>query len=130
MNAQNRAHAAYASPVAAYRSARDTEYQLLARVTARLHHAMQDGDAHFASLAAALNQNRQIWVTFAIDLAGPGNALPDGLRTQLLGLAQFVIDETDSVLGGQAKPDALIDINLSIMRGLKGFGDTGAMVTT
>lgn len=129
MNAQNRAHAAYASPVAAYRSARDTEYRLLARITSRLRHALQAGDADFSTLATALFENRNVWIAFAIDLASPENGLPEVLRGQLLSLAQYVVRQTDMVLGNQADASVLVDINLSVMRGLSGQADLNHEVT-
>ncbi len=49
-----------------------------------------------------------------------GNKLPDALRAQLIGLAEFVRKHGMQVLAGKASIVPLIDINTSIMRGLRG----------
>jgi flagellar protein FlaF len=48
------------------------------------------------------------------------NRLPAALRAQLLSLAEFVRRHSMQVLGGRGSVAALIDINTSIMRGLRG----------
>ncbi len=48
------------------------------------------------------------------------NKLPDALRAQLIGLAEFVRKHSLQVLAGKASIVPLIDINTSIMRGLRG----------
>ena len=92
----------------------------MARITSRLRSASRADAVDFPALAAALNDNRTLWTTFAVDLAGDGNALPQALRLQLLNLAQFVHNQTDAVLSGTDDAQALIDINLAVMRGLTG----------
>ncbi len=120
MNAHAQAMAAYAAPDAVRKTPRAVEYDIFARVTAQLRRAQADGPAAFPALAAALDENRRLWVALAADLATPDNALPDALRGQLLGLAQFTLTHTSAVLAGQADAQALVDTNLAIMRGLAG----------
>ena len=56
----------------------------------------------------------------AADLADPGNGLPDALKAQLLSLARFSLRHSDRVLAGNATSAVLIDVNISIMKGLRG----------
>jgi flagellar protein FlaF len=102
------------------RSARGTEFEIFARVTRRLTTAMK-GDA-FPALAAALHENRQLWTALAVDLADDANALPPGLRAQLFYLAEFTLAHSAQVLAGNATPEALVDINTAVMKGLAGPG--------
>jgi flagellar protein FlaF len=110
----------YAQPVPGLKSARATEYEIIARITARLHSAAQDLPISFPELAAALDDNRKLWVAFASDVALPDNALPHQLRIQVLNLAQFTLAHTAQVLRENADVAPLIDINLAIMKGLSG----------
>jgi flagellar biosynthesis activator protein FlaF len=118
------ARSAYASPGAPVRTARSTEYDAIARITARLKAAVTSQPPGFAQLAAALHDNRRLWTTLAADVADPGNALPDALRAQLLYLAEFTDQHSRKVLAREADADALIEINTAVMRGLR--GDRGA----
>jgi flagellar protein FlaF len=49
-----------------------------------------------------------------------GNALPVELRAQLISLAEWVRRHSHAVLSGHDGVAPLIDINTSIMRGLRG----------
>lgn len=123
MNAHAKALAAYGTPTNAHKTPRSIEYDVFAQITARLRDARAGGSKSFPQLVSALHQNRKLWSELAFDLASPGNQLPDGLRAQLLGLAQFTLNHTDAVVKGMADAEVLIDLNIAIMRGLKGQGD-------
>lgn len=125
MNAHAHALAvtAYGAPSAACKSPRSVEYELLSRITSRLRAARDAKPFVFAALTDAIDENRKLWVALAVDLAAPENSLPQGLRLQRPGLTQFSLRHTDAVLNGDESPDALIDINLAILRGLSGMGD-------
>jgi flagellar protein FlaF len=97
---------------------RDVEYQLFSRVTGRLNRAIQP-NASFAELAAALDENSRLWREIALDVAAAENGLPQGLRAQLFYLYEFTAAHTQKVLRNQADASALIDVNTSIMRGLR-----------
>lgn len=121
MSAPALAQGAYRTQMHATRAPRDTEYDLLARITGRLRQAAADrGVTAFPALAAAMHENRRLWTAFAVDLADPGNALPRDLRARLFHLSEFVSVHTDRVLAGEARPEALIEVNLAVMRGLHG----------
>jgi flagellar biosynthesis activator protein FlaF len=103
---------------AAVRSARDTEYDAFSRITRQLRQT----DRRCATIEAiqAVHLNNELWTALAADLAAPGNALPDEVKAGLLSLAGFSIRRGHACLQGEATTDALIDINLSIMKGLRG----------
>jgi flagellar protein FlaF len=87
-------------------------------VTKRLR-AASAPDAPFPDLASAIHDNRSLWSLFALDLALPTNGLPGELRDRLLSLAHFVEDHSSKVLKETATVDVLIDINTSVMKGLR-----------
>jgi flagellar protein FlaF len=120
MNAHALACAAYGQPNIAQKSPRSAEYDVIARITSRLRSTIESTPQNFALLAEALHDNRTLWMELAIDLAGSGNGLPGPLRMQLLQLAQFTLSHTDKVLADQADPAILVEVNLSILRGLAG----------
>lgn len=99
---------------------RAQEYDVIARITARMRAAQSTAPMNFPALAAALSDNRKLWVELATDVALPANPLPIALKTQILNLAQFTIDQTERVLNGTGTPEALIELNIAIMKGLSG----------
>ncbi|WP_134724590.1 flagellar biosynthesis regulator FlaF [Paracoccus luteus] len=98
------------------RTPRDIEYDAFARATRQLQQAAQG----HGSLAAAAHLNTQLWQILASDLAEADNGLPDPLRAGLLSLAIFSIRHGQAVMARGISPDALIDVNLTIMKGLRG----------
>lgn len=117
---------AYGRPNPACRSARNIEYDLIARVTQRLRTAWETRRQSFATLAAALHENNQMWSTLAADVAEPENALPAPLRAQLFYLFQFTAEHSRAVLNNGASAEVLIDINTAVMRGLRGPDSGGS----
>lgn len=97
---------------------REIEYQLFSQITGRLHRAGTDA-VSFPDLAEALNDNLTLWRTIALDVATEDNELPEMLRAQLFYLYEFTDAHTKKVLRREADATALIDVNRSIMRGLK-----------
>nr|WP_242481608.1 flagellar biosynthesis regulator FlaF [Paracraurococcus ruber] len=112
------AAAAYGSVIRETETPRDIEYRVLARTTDQLETAAQPG-AGPTALPAALHDNRMVWTAFAADLASPGNAWDDAGKARLISLAAWVVAESERVLQGAKPPNALIEINRIIMRGLK-----------
>ena len=104
----------------ALKTPRDVEYDTLARITGRLQSALPHRPGQTGpDLVATLNRNRELWTVFATDLAHPDNGLPVDLRARLFYLAQFTVRHTASVLAGSASIDALVDINMAVLRGLR-----------
>lgn len=107
---------AYGNP--ALRGARDTEYDIFSRVTRMLRQA--PGECKAVATIDAVSKNNELWSLLAADLSHPDNALPDDVKAGLLSLAGYAIRHGNAVLAGGGTTDVLIDINLSVMRGLRG----------
>ena len=117
MNASTLAQRAYAPTAAPIKSDRSVEYDVIARITYRLKAAIEGDD--FPALVQALHENRQLWRTFAVDVADPANALPKDLRARIFYLAEFTAEHTSKVIKKKASAVPLLEINTAIMRGLK-----------
>jgi flagellar protein FlaF len=122
VNVSALANTAYAPSAAGVQSPREIEYKMMARVTGALM-AAQDARNH-VMMAQALTDNVRLWTAFATDVASPDNALPQSLRKGVAELAVFTLRHTLKVYAGEAKVDALIDINQSVMKGLRGLTET------
>lgn len=124
MNALNPIANPYAQPDAPVRSERMIEYEIFARVTRRLSLAWEARKTAPNGLVQALHDNGALWRTIAVDVASSGNGLPSALRARLFYLHEFSLQHARKVLEGSASAEVLIDINKSIMRGLRGEGST------
>lgn len=122
MVSQQLAQNAYANPANQIRSTRSIEYDAVVRITRQLRDASLKGREGFAELAQALHKNRQLWILFASDLVSDGNALPKALQAQLLYLAEFTQVHSAKVLTGEANVRPLLEVNMSVLRGLRGEG--------
>jgi flagellar protein FlaF len=120
MNPTSFARSAYASAAAPIRTDRDAEYAVFARVTHALKSLDETDKRAFPVLASAVSDNQRLWSALSEDLMQDGNNLPAALRAQLIGLAEFVRKHSLQVLADKASIIPLIDINTSIMRGLRG----------
>ena len=118
MSAYGLPKSAYASVASPVRTDRDSEYDAFASITHRLVQASL-GSAPYATLAAALHDNRRLWTFVASSTAENENRLPADLRAQLFYLAEFSQAHTRKVLKGDADAAPLIDINRAVMRGLR-----------
>lgn len=107
----------YAAAATMMRSTRDVEYDAFSRVTGLLRQA--DSQGLSAESIAAVSKNNELWTILSADLMNPDNALPDNLKAGLLSLAGFSIRHGHAVLAGNATTEALIDVNISVMKGLR-----------
>ena len=123
MNTAVLAQSLYAKPTRELGTARGIEYKAFSRVTARLASWNEDTDS-FGSLAEALCENQLLWTVLGADVADQGNDLPEGLRAQLFYLTEFTNVQTRKIMAGEAKPKILVEINTSIMRGLRDCADS------
>jgi flagellar protein FlaF len=121
VNAFHLARTAYAT-AAPVRPPRSVEYDAFARVTERLKQEAGD-HASFPGLVSALAENQRLWTILATDVADADNALPESLRARIFYLAEFTRTHTRRVLRRMATPDALVEINLAVMRGLRASED-------
>lgn len=120
MNTQALARSAYGDARAPVRTDRSVEYQAFAKVTAALNEAKGKGRKDMVRWVEALHLNRNLWSILGDDVADDANQLPIELRKQIFSLSRFVNKQTSKVVDGTAEIDPLIDINTSIMRGLRG----------
>lgn len=112
------AKAGYAQATRSAGTPRGIEYQIFARVTHALA-SEHTGPSARADLAKAALENLKLWTLIAADVAGPRNGLPAELRSKLFYLSEFTRRHTAKLLQGEAQPDVLVDINRSVMRGLR-----------
>lgn len=117
MNAFNMAQTAYSNSAAPTRTPRGTEYDAFARITHRMKSAAHSDD--FTALASALYENNRLWTLLAADVSDQDNALPAALRGRIFYLYEFTVQHSRKVLRKEDSIEALIDINTSIMRGLR-----------
>jgi flagellar biosynthesis activator protein FlaF len=120
------ARAGYAQATRPIRTDRGTEYAVFAQVTSRMKAVDETDKSEFPRLAEAVCDNQRLWAALAEDLMSDGNRLPLELRGQLISLAEFVRKHSLHVLAGRASIAPLIDINTSIMRGLRGGAEAEA----
>ncbi len=126
MNMHAQARSAYVDAAAPIRTGRGAEYAIFARVTHRLSAVDETDRSKFPALAAAVSDNQRLWGALAEDLMTDGNALPMALKAQLISLAEFVRKHTLRVLAGKASIALLVDINTTIMRGLRGEAEAAS----
>lgn len=111
-------HTEYGYGAPALRTERDTEYDVISRVTRMLRQA--NTECRDQDTILAVHKNNELWTILAADLAHPENGLPDEVKAGLLSLAMFSLRHGHAVLSGQGNTQVLIDINMSIMKGLRG----------
>jgi flagellar protein FlaF len=110
---------AYQNTVERVESARDTEYRLFGEVTRALM-AAAEADANDAQTRMfALDWNRRLWSALSMDCSSPGNTLPDGVRAQIISLSLWVNRHSSAVMRQEETFQPLIDVNRSIMQGLR-----------
>lgn len=98
-------------------SPRETEYRLVAQITAQLVVA-QNGDLKGPELIDVLHRNREMWSVFANNCGVEGNALPEALRASIISVGLWVNRYTSEVVSGKETVDQLIRINRNVMEGL------------
>lgn len=98
---------------------RSVEYQAFQRVTALLKNADRE-ETPPVERVAAIMKNNQLWSVLAADLLSEGNTLQSDLRANLLSLAEFSRKTGLKAMSGRAEIAALVEVNLMIMRGLRG----------
>lgn len=119
MNTATLAQTGYAAARAVIPSSRETEYRAFAEVTRRLSENTPVTATNFPRIAAAVHLNQRLWSVLASDVADERNRLPAELRAQILSLADFTRNHARQVLQGKASADVLVEINTTIMRGLR-----------
>ncbi len=120
MNAMMKAQRAYSTAAAPTRTAKDVEYDALARITHKIRSSALKGPESYGTLVRALHDNRKLWDIFATEVSDANNPLPSDLKARLFYLAEFTRHHTSRVLAKQETVDALVEVNTSVLRGLRG----------
>ena len=111
-------------------SDKQIELQVFTSVTSRLRaHFEKDSKQLTAELADALLMNTKLWNILFCDLVNPDNTLPQDLKTSLISLSEFTSAHTQRVLQGEADFSVLIDINDSVILGLRSAMKTSQPAT-
>jgi flagellar protein FlaF len=121
MNSAALATTGYGDAQIAFHDFRQTEYRAFAEATRRLCSAMASAKtaSSFSTLAEALHDNFRLWTVLASDVVSADNQLPAQLRARIFYLAEFTRVHSARVLAGDATAQALIDVNMAIMKGLR-----------
>ncbi len=110
---------AYQAAQRAAESPRHSEYRLFGQVTGALIDAQAAG-LKGMNLIGALDWNRRLWSTLAVDCMDEGNRLPKELRAQIVSLSIWVAKYSSQVMHQGASIEPLIEINRTVMQGLQG----------
>ena len=113
---------AYQQTAARAESPREAEYRLFGQVTRALMEAAKLDQSDLTGRMDALDWNRRLWSTLALDCDAPGNTLPPPLRASIISLSMWVGKYTSKVIRGEDDIQDLIDINRMVMQGLSGQG--------
>lgn len=113
---------AYQQTQTATETPRNTEYRLFGQVTGALIEASKTGHGDYKKLTDAVGWNRRLWTTLAADCASDHNQLPEQTRAGIISLSIWVSKYSSDILRKKASLDPLIDVNRTIMEGLRAAG--------
>ncbi len=99
-------------------SPRESEYRLFGQVTHALV-GVRDVERNDRRVIDALDWNRRMWTVLATDCGSEENALADKLRAQIISLSIWVSRHSTLVMRGTEDVEPLIEINTTIMEGLR-----------
>jgi len=122
VNGLSIAERGYLGSMETTRSERRTEYEVIAQITRQLRDAANRAKTDYPGFVEALQRNRELWKTLAIDVADPDNLLPAALRARIFYLAEFTEEQSRKVLREKASVLPLLEVNMAILRGLKPEG--------
>jgi len=115
-------YAQFSAAAAPAGSSASTEYDVIARITKDLRTTARDR-RRFPDLVKAVHENLRLWTFFAMEVADASSPLSPDLRARLMYLAEFTRQHSSKVLFAQDTVDPLIDVNMSVLRGLRGAGE-------
>lgn len=95
------------------------ELRVFMSVTAQLRAVDFESKLEFPKLADAIVENLKLWKILFLDLVNPSNTLPLDLKRNLIELSDFTQKHSRKVLLREASPAVLIEINDSIIAGLR-----------
>lgn len=98
---------------------RSTEYRLFGQVTGALID-VQKAAERGPPLVDAVDWNKKLWRTLAADCMDERNQLPQDLRAKIVSLSLWIAKYSRTVTRDGASLEPLIQVNRTIMQGLKG----------
>jgi flagellar biosynthesis activator protein FlaF len=98
---------------------RTTEYRLFGQVTGALIDIQKTG-RDGGPLVEAIDWNKKLWRTLAADCMDERNQLPQEVRAKIVSLSLWIAKYSRKVTREGASLDPLIQVNRTIMQGLKG----------
>ena len=123
MNSLAHDSGAYGRAQTAARTPRSIEYEVIARITRRLKAAAATRESDYPGFVAAVSDNLRLWAVLGTDVAASGNELPTPLRARIFYLFEFTEQHSRKLLAGEpVSADILIEINVAVLRGLRGEG--------
>jgi flagellar protein FlaF len=99
-------------------TSRESEYRLFGQVTGALidvHKQRATG----GTLVDAIDWNRRLWRALAADCSDDSNQLTGEVRAKIVSLSLFINKYSKQVMRDGASVEPLIEINRSVMHGLK-----------
>ena len=94
------------------------------RAASRLQSVQDEWEARQRELPAALTYNRKLWTVLATAATNPNHPLPDPIRINIVGLANFIFNHTMTILA-EPSPNrigVLVNINRELATGLRVAG--------
>lgn len=116
------AYAAAAKTAQSVVSPRELEASLLIKAATRLQSVADDWMNREGELDDALSYNRRLWTLLVKAMIAEDNPLPVGIKTNILGLANFIFNQSFK-LAADPQPQGLgilVSINREIASGLRG----------
>jgi flagellar protein FlaF len=98
---------------------RSTEYRLFGQVTGALIDVQKTGQGG-GPLVDAVDWNKKLWRTLAADCMDDRNRLPQDVRAKIVSLSLWIAKYSRQVTREGASLEPLIEVNRTIMQGLKG----------
>ena len=116
------AYAAAAKTAQTVVSPRELEASLLIKAATRLQIVADEWATRERELDEALTYNRRLWTMLVSAVIAEDNPLPVGIKQNILGLANFIFNQTFRI-SSDPQPQGLgvlININRDIAAGLRG----------
>jgi flagellar protein FlaF len=103
-------------------SQRELEARALLKAASKLQWLKENWEPSITTMDDPLSHNRQVWTIFLEAATDPQSAMPPEMRSNMIGLCRFVINQCMRMLfePDPKKLDLMIEINQHIAAGLRG----------
>ncbi|PPD15466.1 MAG: hypothetical protein CTY25_06925 [Methylobacterium sp.] len=103
-------------------SQRELEARALLKAASKLQWLKENWEPTIAVMEDPLTHNRQVWTIFLDAATDPQSPMPPQMRSNMIGLCRFVINQCMRMLfePDPKKLDLMIEINQHIAAGLRG----------